>query len=170
VLITVDGKLKVIDFGAAVDMCTGINFNPESGMLDPRRVGPQPLRFITPAMSNIRMCRRVSGPSARTTESPDSASEGSVCYSKHPRRRLASIVIAAASRARQRCALLTPVIITLKLTLISTQAQPQPHPCNLNLNPSPNPDPNQDPEPILNPDVTLSLNLLLTLTLTLNLP
>ena len=38
-LITVDGKLKVIDFGAAVDMCTGINFNPEAGMLDPRRVG-----------------------------------------------------------------------------------------------------------------------------------
>ena len=38
-LITVDGKLKVIDFGAAVDMCTGINFNPEAGMLDPRRAG-----------------------------------------------------------------------------------------------------------------------------------
>ena len=33
---TVDGKLKLIDFGAAVDMCTGINFNPEAGMLDPR--------------------------------------------------------------------------------------------------------------------------------------
>jgi len=42
VLITVDGKLKVIDFGAAVDMCTGINFNPESGMLDPRRADPKP--------------------------------------------------------------------------------------------------------------------------------
>ena len=32
------GRVKVIDFGAAVDMCTGINFNPLSGMLDPRCV------------------------------------------------------------------------------------------------------------------------------------
>ena len=35
-LITGSGEVKLIDFGAAVDMCTGINFNPESGMLDPR--------------------------------------------------------------------------------------------------------------------------------------
>lgn len=40
VLVTVDGKLKLIDFGAAVDMCTGINFNPEAGMLDPRHERP----------------------------------------------------------------------------------------------------------------------------------
>ena len=30
------GQVKLIDFGAAVDMCTGINFNPQTGMLDPR--------------------------------------------------------------------------------------------------------------------------------------
>ena len=29
-------QVKLIDFGAAVDMCTGINFNPQTGMLDPR--------------------------------------------------------------------------------------------------------------------------------------
>lgn len=28
VLITTSGEVKIIDFGAAVDMCTGINFNP----------------------------------------------------------------------------------------------------------------------------------------------
>lgn len=42
VLITSAGKVKLIDFGAAVDMCTGINFNPESGMLDPRRATLNP--------------------------------------------------------------------------------------------------------------------------------
>ncbi len=36
VLITAQGDVKIIDFGAAVDMCTGINFNPLYGMLDPR--------------------------------------------------------------------------------------------------------------------------------------
>lgn len=35
---TNSGSVKLIDFGAAVDMCTGINFNPLSGMLDPRCV------------------------------------------------------------------------------------------------------------------------------------
>ena len=36
ILITADGEVKIIDFGAAVDLCTGINFNPLYGMLDPR--------------------------------------------------------------------------------------------------------------------------------------
>lgn len=36
ILITAQGDVKIIDFGAAVDMCTGINFNPLYGMLDPR--------------------------------------------------------------------------------------------------------------------------------------
>ncbi len=36
ILITADGDVKIIDFGAAVDLCTGINFNPLFGMLDPR--------------------------------------------------------------------------------------------------------------------------------------
>ena len=41
ILITADGDVKIIDFGAAVDLCTGINFNPLFGMLDPRyRSGP----------------------------------------------------------------------------------------------------------------------------------
>ena len=36
ILITANGDVKIIDFGAAVDMCVGINFNPLYGMLDPR--------------------------------------------------------------------------------------------------------------------------------------
>ena len=36
ILVTSAGDLKIIDFGAAVDLSTGINFNPLSGMLDPR--------------------------------------------------------------------------------------------------------------------------------------
>lgn len=32
-------QVKLIDFGAACDLCTGINFNPEFGMLDPRYAG-----------------------------------------------------------------------------------------------------------------------------------
>ena len=36
ILVTSAGTLKIIDFGAAVDLCTGINFNPLAGMLDPR--------------------------------------------------------------------------------------------------------------------------------------
>lgn len=42
-LITSDGQVKIIDFGAAVDMCTGINFNPLYGMLDPRYCPPEEL-------------------------------------------------------------------------------------------------------------------------------
>ena len=42
-VITVDGTVKIIDFGAAVDMCTGINFNPLYGMLDPRYSPPEEL-------------------------------------------------------------------------------------------------------------------------------
>ncbi|KAG2491716.1 hypothetical protein HYH03_009879 [Edaphochlamys debaryana] len=42
-LVTVDGNVKIIDFGAAVDMCTGINFNPLYGMLDPRYSPPEEL-------------------------------------------------------------------------------------------------------------------------------
>ncbi|KAF5826708.1 protein kinase [Dunaliella salina] len=42
-LITTDGEVKIIDFGAAVDMCTGVNFNPLYGMLDPRYSPPEEL-------------------------------------------------------------------------------------------------------------------------------
>eukprot|EP00798_Chlamydomonas_sp_ICE-L_P018636 gene18636-25150_t len=42
-LITDDGKIKIIDLGAAVDMCTGINFNPKSGLLDLRYCPPEQL-------------------------------------------------------------------------------------------------------------------------------
>lgn len=35
-------QVKLIDFGAACDLCTGINFNPEFGMLDPRYAGEPP--------------------------------------------------------------------------------------------------------------------------------
>lgn len=43
VLLTVKGQVKLIDFGAAVDMCTGINFSPLYGMLDPRYAPPEEL-------------------------------------------------------------------------------------------------------------------------------
>ncbi|KAL3163274.1 hypothetical protein ABBQ32_009669 [Trebouxia sp. C0010 RCD-2024] len=43
ILITADGEVKIIDFGAAVDLCTGINFNPLYGMLDPRYSPPEEL-------------------------------------------------------------------------------------------------------------------------------
>lgn len=43
ILITSSGKVLFIDFGAAVDMCTGINFNPQFGMLDPRYAPPEDL-------------------------------------------------------------------------------------------------------------------------------
>lgn len=42
-LVTADGEVKIIDFGAAVDMCTGVNFNPLYGMLDPRYCPPEEL-------------------------------------------------------------------------------------------------------------------------------
>lgn len=42
-LVTVEGDIKIIDFGAAADMSTGINFNPDEGMLDPRYSPPEDL-------------------------------------------------------------------------------------------------------------------------------
>ncbi len=36
ILVTNRGKVKLIDFGAAVDMTSGINFNPQSSFMDPR--------------------------------------------------------------------------------------------------------------------------------------
>eukprot|EP00878_Enallax_costatus_P022131 GHUV01023469.1.p1 GENE.GHUV01023469.1~~GHUV01023469.1.p1 ORF type:complete len:376 (+),score=66.76 GHUV01023469.1:362-1489(+) len=42
-LVTVNGEIKIIDFGAACDLCTGINFNPLYGMLDPRYSPPEEL-------------------------------------------------------------------------------------------------------------------------------
>jgi serine/threonine protein kinase len=43
ILITSAGEIKLIDFGAAVDLSTGINFNPQQGMLDPRFSPPEEL-------------------------------------------------------------------------------------------------------------------------------
>lgn len=43
ILITNTGEIKLIDFGAAVDLSTGINFNPQQGMLDPRFSPPEEL-------------------------------------------------------------------------------------------------------------------------------
>lgn len=42
-LITTSSEIKIIDFGAAVDLSTGINFNPLYGMLDPRYSPPEEL-------------------------------------------------------------------------------------------------------------------------------
>jgi serine/threonine protein kinase len=43
ILITSSGQVKIIDFGAACDLSTGLNFNPEQGMLDPRFSPPEEL-------------------------------------------------------------------------------------------------------------------------------
>lgn len=43
ILLTSEGKIKLIDYGAAVDMSTGVNFNPGAGMLDPRFAPPEEL-------------------------------------------------------------------------------------------------------------------------------
>merc|ERR1711959_473310 len=59
-LITVEGEIKFIDFGAACDLCTQINYSPEYGMLDPRYSPPEELvmpttapRFPTPALASL---------------------------------------------------------------------------------------------------------------------
>ena len=41
ILITGKGDVKLLDFGAACDLSTGINFNPLYGMLDPRYAAPE---------------------------------------------------------------------------------------------------------------------------------
>ncbi|KAI3427321.1 hypothetical protein D9Q98_010238 [Chlorella vulgaris] len=43
ILVTGNGGVKLIDFGAACDLSTGVNFNPEYGMLDPRYAAPEEL-------------------------------------------------------------------------------------------------------------------------------
>jgi len=43
IIVTVEGKVLLIDFGAATDLSTGINFNPQYGMLDPRYSPPEQL-------------------------------------------------------------------------------------------------------------------------------
>jgi hypothetical protein len=45
-LITSAGRVLIIDFGAAVDIRTGINFNPLSGLLDPEYAAPE--EFVLP--------------------------------------------------------------------------------------------------------------------------
>jgi hypothetical protein len=45
-LVTSAGRVLVIDFGAAVDIRTGINFNPLSGLLDPEYAAPE--EFVLP--------------------------------------------------------------------------------------------------------------------------
>ena len=43
ILVTGGGDVKLIDFGAAADLCTGINFSPGYGLLDPRYAPPEGL-------------------------------------------------------------------------------------------------------------------------------
>jgi len=59
-LITVEGIVKIIDFGAACDLSTHINYCPEYGMLDPRYSPPEELvmpitapRFRTPGIAAL---------------------------------------------------------------------------------------------------------------------
>ena len=40
-LVTVRGEVKIIDMGAAVDLCTGINFSPNAGLADPLYCPPE---------------------------------------------------------------------------------------------------------------------------------
>lgn len=47
-------QVKLIDFGAACDLCTGINFNPEFGMLDPRYAGGAFFSFFVLGMLDPR--------------------------------------------------------------------------------------------------------------------
>lgn len=56
-LVTVDGDVKIIDFGAAADMSTGINFNPDEGMLDPRYSPPEDLVLPRSMSPHITMTR-----------------------------------------------------------------------------------------------------------------
>ncbi|QDZ19188.1 protein kinase [Chloropicon primus] len=46
ILLTERGDVKLIDFGAAADLCTGVNFNPKTGFLDPRYCPPE--EFVVP--------------------------------------------------------------------------------------------------------------------------
>jgi len=46
IILTQKGNMKLIDFGAAVDLCTGVNFNPKTGFLDPRYCPPE--QFVMP--------------------------------------------------------------------------------------------------------------------------
>jgi hypothetical protein len=54
-------QVKIIDFGAAVDLCTGINFNPLYGMLDPRYCPPEEL--VMPQSERAARASRRPGPS-----------------------------------------------------------------------------------------------------------
>lgn len=47
-LLTVEGKVKLIDFGAACDLCTQINYSPEFGMMDPRDRYSPPEELVMP--------------------------------------------------------------------------------------------------------------------------
>jgi serine/threonine protein kinase len=46
ILMLPSGDVRLIDFGAAVDLCTGVNFNPKTGFLDPRYCPPE--QFVMP--------------------------------------------------------------------------------------------------------------------------
>merc|ERR1719235_3036594 len=59
-LMTVEGKVKIIDFGAACDLCTCVNYSTEYGMLDRRYSPPEELvmpatapRFRSPVLSSL---------------------------------------------------------------------------------------------------------------------
>jgi serine/threonine protein kinase len=61
ILITSRGEVKLIDYGAACDLSTGLNFNPEQGMLDPRFSPPEELVLPetfprAPGTSKARSC------------------------------------------------------------------------------------------------------------------
>lgn len=87
VLLTSSGEIKLIDYGAACDLSTGLNFNPEQGMLDPRFSPPEELvlpetfpkaprahRFAPISTVQVPVSHRTAPRSSRTHE----AQQGSI--------------------------------------------------------------------------------------------
>jgi hypothetical protein len=96
-LVTSKARVLIIDFGAAVDIRTGINFNPQSGLLDPECVaGSLRARYATRGASLLRVAAR----SGRALTRGCCGASRRVPHAGTPRRR--SLCCRPPSRARRR--------------------------------------------------------------------